>query len=518
MNSGFKIKKRDDLVPGAIALKFRVSGNWNGAAYVQVTHDIAGTIGGSVIEGVGLPGALYTIASFAGGSPAYVGGGVNSATMQALQNAGRDFAAVTATIDMEGSSSSTARCTIATMSANLDDPSSDSTAIPFWQKIFPEFLSLASPPSFFSGDSLTVKVDNPGNANPSQPNDGTDISANVGSGQTYPYLLVDGQIAPWMLAGNTPGGTGALVVQATINAKFAITETAVVGATSLNTNHKPYVEKTARVTLVSIPGGVYATQTGFVQGEIIPYGLAGYIYAIAQIPQYEGTFNVQEQEITDVCPMGNNLNITGSRAEWQTMNAMVQSVQYDLFTARTTISFGPAGHLGAKDLVERLRTNRFPIRPFYGVGGNMTNAANATGGAQLGNSVAQRGPSPGVEHNDLLTLPSNLSDWAANHAAYTTGGSPVGPPGITYDVRGSGQPNYGGIAGLDAPTEPTLVLQAGEGGSLTNVVRISLSDVGSGDAMSFYLQELPECDVISGTPTMGFRMYLCSAFYTSSRF
>ena len=63
MNAGFKIKRRDDLIPSAIGLKFRISGTWNGEQYTQVINDIAGTIGGAQYEGIGLTGALLTVQS-----------------------------------------------------------------------------------------------------------------------------------------------------------------------------------------------------------------------------------------------------------------------------------------------------------------------------------------------------------------------------------------------------------------------------------------------------------------------
>jgi hypothetical protein len=166
------------------------------------------------------------------------------------------------------------------------------------------------------------------------------------------------------------------------------------------------------------------------------------------------------------------------------MAACVQSITYDLTAGKTTFTFGPAAHLGAKDLVERLRTNRYPIRPYYGNGGNMTNAANSQGGAQLGNSAAQRGPSPGAARQNLLPMPISATDYVTFQTDYLTGGSGVGAPGVTIDTRGSGQPNYGAEAGSDiesarlsAPTLPTIHLQAGSGRTVGACIRISVSDL-----------------------------------------
>src|SRR5580658_495240 len=179
----------------------------------------------------------------------------------------------------------------------------------------------------------------------------------------FQYLLTRGQVAPWMLNGNTTGGAPAQSVRAHITATFIGTE----NNDGVATRHIQHQPKHATVTLLTIPGGTYVNQQ-LTPGEIVPYGLAGYIYNIASIPQYEGTFHIQETEITDPCPMGNNLNLTGSLAEWSTMQACIQQITYDLAAGRTTLAFGPAAHLGAKDFVERLRANRGPR--WYNLNGN----------------------------------------------------------------------------------------------------------------------------------------------------
>jgi len=486
-----KIKRRDDLIPTAVELKFRLTGTWNGDQYTQVIRDVAGTVSGTEYEGIGLTGALYTLATFASGSPAYVGGSANSATMQALQQAGQGFAAQSATIDMEGDSSNIVYCAIATIDVNTADPASGGGAsLPFWKAVFPELNDLTSP-AFVTNATVGV-VDDSGNP--------VDTS-------TFQYLLTDGQIAPWMLAGNAPGGTAVQCKQCTITAAFQATENndsfPVSGSpTAVSLAHVQNHQKHARVTLLTIPGGTYARQN-VTPGEIVPYGLAGYIYNIATIPQYEGAFTIQEQEITDQCPLGNNLNLTGSLAEWATMAACVQQISYDLTAGRTTLVFGPAAHLGAKDFVERLRVNRGP-RWFNLNGNNITNDNGQQRGTQLGTNVAQRGPSPGPRAADLQIFPISLADLATNDASYTTG-----VPGATIDTRASGQPNYGNISGLSAPNAPTLMLASGSGGSLGQLVRITPADLnGKGPA---WFQEVGICVNISGVPTPKNIMVLCTA-------
>jgi hypothetical protein len=507
-----KIKRRDDLIPSCVALDFSTSGTWNGQQYCYTTRDVAGMVGGTVYEGVGLTGALYTIASAFTGSPAYIGGSAGSATMQALEQLSFGFEGQTTTVDMEGGNSTVAFCTIKTMAINLADPIGGGASLSFWQAVFPELATESGVAFATSAPAVTV-VDDSGNP--------VDTS-------TYIYMLTDGQIAPWMLAGNAPGGAGAQAVACTISATFTHTENNVVSLSgtpaSVPTAHVQNQPKHARVTLVTIPGGTYSRQN-ISPGEVIPYGLAGYIYNIEKIPQYEGSYTLTETEITDQCPLGNNLNLTGSLAEWSTMNACVQQITYDLDIGRTTLTFGPAAHLGARDFVERLRVNR-PPRWYNLQNQNPANDPTQQRGTQLGNNVAQRGPNNGAPGADMILWPAGLTDAASHPLVYTTGIA-----GATIDVRGAGQPNYGNntnaggapadiaaavTAGqISTPTKATLHLQDAAAGVYGACIRLSVSDT-FGHQM--WVQEYPICyDFGDGNgPVAAYILLLGSKPYTSS--
>ena len=56
--------------------------------------------------------------------------------------------------------------------------------------------------------------------------------------------------------------------------------------------------------------------------------------------------------------LGTVLNLVGGRAEWATMNALLQEILDDLDQGHTTLKFGPPGHLTLQDLMEQLRANR----------------------------------------------------------------------------------------------------------------------------------------------------------------
>jgi hypothetical protein len=498
LNAGIKIKRRDDLIPDAIALKYRVTINNNGQNLTQVTNDIATTIGGEVVEGIGLTGLLQTPANFVAGNTTYIASG----TQTSMQNNGRGFGSMTATIDMEGQQILAA--TIGCVSVDVGDPFGDSSALAFWTTLFPELAGVSNLSLYDATGAPATVVDDTNTA--------VDLT-------TYNYRLTKGQVAPWMVSGT---GSAALAKKCTVKAKFAYVQQSSDGSNLVQNSKVEYHEKTATITLTNLEGGTYA-QT--VAGEVIPYGLAGYIYAIEQIPQYEGSFVIHEIEITDQCPMGNNLNLTGGLTAWTTMNACVQNISYDLMAGRSTLTFGPAGHLGARDLVERLRVNRGP-RWLYSIGGNMVNSAS--GASQLGNFTPDQGPSPNNAVTNLATLPISMSDWLTNNASYTQGA-----PGVTHDATGS--VNYGGLGAPNAPlthmalgsdgtitsfahinANGVLVLQLA--GSPTLTIQLSLADLPSGfktNSSGNYVIKLREVTDCSGGTTV-YRQALVSEPYTTA--
>jgi hypothetical protein len=500
-NADFKIKRRDDLIPAAIALKFRITSSNNGQSVAQVVNDIATIVSGSQIEGFGLTGALQTPANFVADNATYIASG----TQTTMQAASRTFAAQTTTIDMEGGQSLSA--TIGCVGVDVGDPASDSGALTFWTTIFPELQSVTNLALYDASGAPATVVD--------QTNTTVDLS-------TYAYRLTTGQIAPWMVA---TGGSPGVAKKCTVKAKFTYTQNSSDGTNSVANSTVPYHEKTASITLTNLAGGTYGVTSA---GEIVPYGLAGFIYNIEQIPQYEGTFTLQETEITDQCPMGNNLNLTGGLAEWETMNACVQSIFYDLLSGRTTLTFGPAGHLGAKDFVERLRVNRGP-RWYYEIGGNITNSSS--GGGQLGSHTPDQGPSPNNAVPSVATLPYDIPDWLAHNSDYTGG-----VPGVTHDA--TGEVDYGG---LGVSGVPVVHLADGSGGAINSfahlnatgalvlqddnddtsaTIQVLLSDIPDGFDWGtlgvIKFREVKDCVVISGTPTTVYRQALVSEYYTTS--
>ncbi len=311
----FAITRRDDLISAAIDLIFRVTVVNDGVSAVQVYHDLA-CAAGATDESTGL-------------------------TDSALLPNRLKFGAQVVTLDFEGPKTSQQQTATLNCIPLVLTGATDSYAC--WKLIFPELQNVTNLSGGF--DSVT------------DPETGADVDFS-----SYGYILRDPGLASWMRDGATAG----LAKRVLVKANFAYTEH--------TTEKVARRDFTAHLTLTNLPSGDYTSPAQATSGEEIPWGLASYIWNIEKIPQYQGTFTLQEAEITDPCPIGHTLNLSGSaNTEWASMNACVQQITYDLDTAATTYTFGPAPHLGARDLAARLRVNRTP-RLLYLVGANLLNS------------------------------------------------------------------------------------------------------------------------------------------------
>ncbi|MGA2540173.1 MAG: hypothetical protein ABSG78_01285 [Verrucomicrobiota bacterium] len=474
-----RIQRRDDLVPSAIAFKYRLSGQINGTPYSIIENDIAATVDGAPAEGIGMFGLLTNL-----------GGGAISAEAQAqLPLQARRFAAQIATFDFEGFSSDTASGTIATVGLNLADPAGGGGSTGFWTALFPQ-LAAVSNLAFYQDPSGAVAP---------TVQDGSGAAINT---TNFSNMLVDGNVAPWMYVNNTPSSnTPGACVPATITAYFSYTDNASPAAdTSVNPGTVQCHPLTIKVKLTNLSSGTYQSRQQVNPGEPVPYGLAGYVYGIEAIRQYQGRFTVVEEEISDVCGMGHGLNLSGGLAEWGTMNACVQQVNYDE-AGRTEIIFGPAQHLGNADLVERLRVNRGP-RWYNLIGNDLLNANVTSGPTALGKNTPVSSPSPGNKVCSETLHPQSLKDLQSHLSGYTQL-----LPGVYTWSKGNGR---SGLSLVDAG--PGLALAGGSGGTLdAQYVLMSVAQLVSvvaGQPVKFF--ELNTCE--DGDATY-YRTFLCTDKY-----
>lgn len=325
-----KIERLDALIPPAIHFKYRVTTKVDNSTFVQIFDDIACAAGATTDAGY---------------------------TDPALLPYGLDFGVPVLTFDFEGGTTTHAR-------AHIETQPFSPSSLDWWVNHCPELNQ-------FDQRSLAIV---PNSVNWNQPSDpGSMVN-----------VLTKGQIAPWM--------TDVKADEVKVNGEFS-GQIKTTDGRDVNTALRH--PKQVKLTLTNLATGDYSSAPQVQQlGEPIPFGLARRIFAIESIPQYQGAYTLVESEISGAMGVGNTLNISGGRAEWATMNTQVQSVRYDFDTGKTTVNFGAAMHLGAGDLIERLRAQRGP-RMIYLIGFNRQASASAAD-VELGKDFPKENSTTGV--------------------------------------------------------------------------------------------------------------------------
>lgn len=234
---------------------------------------------------------------------------------------GQELGALVATVDLMGWSATYARATLTTQVI-------DAASLSWWKSKLPWL------------------------------NDGRIASIEIGEASRlthYPRELVDGQVASWM---PVHAERDCLRAKLTIRYRDAL-------------GHDHEADEPVSVKLMAtdapLGGTEYTSLRSFQSGEEEPPGLARGLFEALSFLPYEGRITLKEKEVNTVLSnwpiegsggVGLVLNLTGSRPEWADMRALIQQVVEDIDAGETTFSFGPAGHLGASDLVELLRMTR----------------------------------------------------------------------------------------------------------------------------------------------------------------
>ncbi len=119
--------------------------------------------------------------------------------------------------------------------------------------------------------------------------------------------------------------------------------------------------------------------TSYTAPETAPAGLAQAIYNGVSQLHYDGSFDLVGYDPPLTVGVGNTVNLTGSRAEWTGMIAVVQRVSLDVDLGRTTVNVGWPRQLMPADLMAVWRANR-TRRPVEDAGARNTGlAGNGTG-------------------------------------------------------------------------------------------------------------------------------------------
>jgi hypothetical protein len=186
------------------------------------------------------------------------------------------------------------------------------------------------------------------------PNPTTDTSGNAVADLGYTTELTTGQLTDWMDFKSQ---------RVTLRCKATIVHR--------NGTMPQEISLTFQCLSTNARTGAYTNESISAYPEPVPMGLAKFIYDAISVLQFEGSFTLQEADVSGSLSVGNLFNLTGgANAEWATMAALVQEITENIDTGATRVQFGPPRNLSAGDLVDLLRVNRsrvisssFSMRP-----------------------------------------------------------------------------------------------------------------------------------------------------------
>ena len=163
--------------------------------------------------------------------------------------------------------------------------------------------------------------------------------------------VVDGSVPAWLAGTSEPA-------KATAVLEYSYTD-ADTGA-EIETREKVAVNLTG----TSLTTGTYFQLVSFTPAEPIPTGLAEALRAALSELHFQGTVLLGAAELSGALHPGRRLNVSGSRAEYANMEALIQAVDEDVESGATTVTLGPPEHLGPQDLVELLRVSRTRVTSY----------------------------------------------------------------------------------------------------------------------------------------------------------
>ena len=332
----------------------------------------------------------------------------------------------------------------------------------------------------------------------------------------YSHELLSGQIAPW---------SGYVAQECSVTAVIYYT---VNNPAPGDPDGGPYTgtisqqgQKTisVKVQMTNAPLGqqTLTALANATAAETLPLTLAQTLYESVGFVPFEGSVTLVEKECSGLIGMGNTVNITGSQqAAWSTMDSVVQQIDEDLDTGTTTVKFGPPSHLGAPDLVELLRLNRFRI--VYTNPAVQIQSAQTPGQPTLGQQTAIENTKSGPATYQTLgiaaqwsgaspSLGGSSSAVAANGALSSTLPPPPShSPPITPDPdQGVGLLRGGSLIlmgpGNTAPAAANAAVPSGKtdvlGAPLGAVFRLSDCTDGAGNYYSFAVRKVAVCDPVT---------------------
>ncbi|HEX7860834.1 MAG TPA: hypothetical protein VF773_10935 [Verrucomicrobiae bacterium] len=195
--------------------------------------------------------------------------------------------------------------------------------------------------------------------------------ANATRESNLPRELVSGSIPGWLLQSR--------------NAK-AERDTVKASATYDQVEGEVVSEKRVgrpvhtEIIATDLNSGTYLSELSVSFGQAPPIGVANYLYTEMSKLHFDGSVDLQEEECSGAVGIGNVLCIAGDKAEYVTMDAVVQTVTETIGDGRTTIQFGPPRHLQLSEIMEFLAStkNRVRYTPIAALSSGISGRASAS--------------------------------------------------------------------------------------------------------------------------------------------
>ena len=185
---------------------------------------------------------------------------------------------------------------------------------------------------------------------------------------------------------------------------------------------------TVRVTATDAETKTYRKLESLEAGEAVPSGVAAALYTSWNELQYDGLVVLVEEDVSGAAFPGRKLNLTGGAAAWSSMNALVQQVTEQVDEGRTSITIGPAKHLGPDDIISLLQASRRRRASWKFIARTTGESADA-GAAELSGPAAKNEATnldgetgmmiltdDGGTHKKIITVdPSDIADTSQEH-------------------------------------------------------------------------------------------------------
>lgn len=292
------------------------------------------------------------------------------------------------TIELQGGNETIVSCNIVSipLAAALDGINSD--AVAFWQTLDKTLTDPCVDQTSITIPAATL----------------TDDEDNPVDGTTFGYVLVTGQIPPWLTTD---------WVSAKLNTTYSYNRYADAGhvqpcanVTGKEVHHK--------VILCNVPSGLYQTISSSTSAEPVPIGLANSIYQSLATLQHAGTLVFAGQNIRQGLGVGQNLTAIGPNNTYT--NLLVQSVRAVPHAGILTVTFGPSARLDAPELIELRRATM--LRTMYNMPSNRATGQGSGNGSQvqLGDATARENTQHGLGSYSMfgVTAPASGANGPVN--------------------------------------------------------------------------------------------------------